>query len=125
MIDPAQLISNHIVAIALRAVLGGYVVYMARKFYADPMGYFRKSARPIPEYPWLAPMVRGLACFCLWGGCFILATDVAVQIVGLHGIGLVLPLILVAAIAIWLLLPVQPGRTTAGRSGMENTRRPK
>ena len=62
-----QTLSDPIVAVALRVALGGYVIYMARKFYADPTGYFQKSARNMLDYPWLKPMVRGLACFCLWG----------------------------------------------------------
>jgi hypothetical protein len=32
MIDPAQPLSNPVLAVALRAVLGSYVIYMARKF---------------------------------------------------------------------------------------------
>ena len=35
MINPAQLLSNPIAAVGLRAALGGYVIYMARKFYAE------------------------------------------------------------------------------------------
>jgi hypothetical protein len=108
MIDPAQLLSNPVAAVALPALLGGYVIYMARKFYADPTGYFRKAARPMVDPPWLAPMIRALACFCLWGGCFIVATAVSVQIFGLHGDLLALALVLVAAIAAWFLLPTQP-----------------
>jgi len=125
MIDPAQLLSNRLVAIGLRAVLGSYVIYMARKFYADPLGYFRKSARQIADVPWLEPMVRGLACFCLWGGCFIIATVVAVQIFGLHGMALLMPLILLAAIATWFLLPTDSLRSTADGSGIRRMQKPK
>ncbi|MGD0733041.1 MAG: hypothetical protein ABR956_17380 [Terracidiphilus sp.] len=125
MIDPAQLLSNRIVAIALRVVLGSYVIYMARKFYADPLGYFRRSARGMVDLPRLEPIVRGLACFCLWGGCFILATVVAVQLLGLHGNALVLPLIALAAFAAWLLLPADASQDTADRQGLEKTRRPR
>jgi len=105
MIDPRQLLANPVAAVALRTVLGGYVIYMARKFYADPTGYFRKSARNLVELPWLEPVIRALAAFCLWGGCFIVAAAVAVQIFGLHGELLALALIALAAIAAWLLLP--------------------
>ena len=42
MADPTQFLSNPIVALSLRAVLGGYVIFMARRFYADPTGYFRE-----------------------------------------------------------------------------------
>ncbi len=125
MIDPAEILSNPVMGVALRATLGSYVIYMARRFYADPVGYFRKSARRIGDYPWLAPVVRGLACFCLWGGCFIVATVLAVQILGLHGIGLAFPLIVLAAIATWFLLPAHPAEGTADGSSMEDTRRPK
>lgn len=107
MIDPARALSNPVVAVALRAVLGGYVIYMARKFYADPTGYFRKSARRMVDLRWLEPIIRGLACFCLWGGCFIVATAFAVQILGLHGDVLALALVALAAIAAWFLLPKQ------------------
>ena len=105
MIDPAQIFSNPVAAVALRVALGGYVVYMSRKFYADPMGYFRKSARGLPDLPWLPPIVRGLACFCLWGGCFIVATAVSVQVFDLHGDLLAVALIALAAVAAWFLLP--------------------
>ncbi len=125
MMNPAQLLSNPIAAIGLRAALGGYVIYMARKFYADPLGYFRKSVRGMLEFEWLGPVVRGLACFCLWGGCFIVATTIAVQIFGLHGDLLACVLILLAAIATWFLLPVRVDRSSADDAGVENLRRPK
>jgi hypothetical protein len=125
MIHPAQLLSNPIAAVGLRVVLGGYVIYMARKFYADPLGYFRKSARGMLDYPWLSQIVRGLACFCLWGGCFILATVVSVQIFGLHGEVLACALIVFAAIATWLLLPVQPAPSAADESGIDDISRMK
>ena len=108
MIDPAQPLSSFIAAVGVRAVLGGYVIYMARKFYADPTGYFRKRAPGMTDYPWLAPVIRGLACFCLWGGCFILATVIAVQIFGLHGDTLAEALVTLAAVATWFLLPGDP-----------------
>lgn len=111
-----QALSNPILAVALRGLLGVYVIYMSRKFYADPTGYFRKSARHMIHVPWLAPMVRGLACFCLWGGCFIVATAFAVQILGLHGDLLGLALIAFAAVATWLLLPRLPDAEGGGRS---------
>ncbi|MGA3262982.1 MAG: hypothetical protein ABSC47_02935 [Terracidiphilus sp.] len=125
MIDPAQPISNPILAVGLRAVLGSYVIYMARNFYADPTGYFRKWARGMLDYPWLSLMVRGMACFCLWGGCFIVATVIAVQIFGLHGERLAVALVALAAIATWLLLPSLSPRNTADGSGIENIRGPK
>lgn len=99
------LLSNPVLGVVLRAVLGVYVIYMARKFYADPTGYFRKTMRSMPDLPWLALMVRAMACFCLWGGCFIVATAFAVQIFGLHGDLLAIALVSIAAIATWLLLP--------------------
>jgi hypothetical protein len=105
MIDPSQLLSNPVVAVALRAALGSYIIYMARQFYADPTGYFHKSARGMVDLRWLEPIIRALACFCLWGGCFIVATAFAVQVFRLHGDLLAPALISVAAIAAWLLLP--------------------
>ena len=122
---PTQLLSNPIAAVVLRTALGGYVIYMARKFYADPLGYFRKTARGMLELPWLGPVVRGLACFCVWGGCFIVATVIAVQIFGLHGDVLACVLILFAAIATWFLLPAGLNRSTTDESGIENLRGPK
>jgi hypothetical protein len=125
MIDPAQLLSNPIAAVGLRAALGSYVIYMARKFYADPLGYFRKSARGMLDYPWLGQIVRVLACFCLWGGCFILATVVSVQIFGLHGEVLACALIVIAAIATWLLLPAQPAPSAVDESSIDDISRPR
>jgi hypothetical protein len=116
MIDPAQLLSNPVVAVALRGVLGAYVIYMSRKFYADPTGYFRKSARKMVDLRMLEPVIRGLACFCLWGGCFIVATAFAVQVLGLHGELLAVTLVTLAAIAAWLLLPKQRVEDTGDRS---------
>jgi hypothetical protein len=107
MVDQAQLLSNPVAALVLRVALGGYVIYMARKFYADPTGYFRKTARNVVDLRTLEPIVRGLACFCLWGGCFIVATAIAVGVFGLHGDLLALALVSVAGIATWLLLPKQ------------------
>ena len=116
-----QALSDPIVAVALRVALGGYVIFMSRKFYADPTGYFKKSARNMLDYRWLKPMVRGLACFCLWGGCFILLTAVAVQMLGLHGDALVmaLALVTVAAIAAWLLLPKQRDERAESKSSVK------
>jgi hypothetical protein len=119
MRDPAQLLSNPAVAVALRCVLGAYVIYMARKFYVDPTGYFRKSARGMVDLPWVGPIIRALACFCLWGGCFIVATAIAVQIFGLHGDLLALALVTVAAIAAWFLLPVQSASGSEDKSSVK------
>ncbi len=94
---------------------------MSRKFYADPTGYFQKSARTMLDCPWLKPMVRGLACFCLWGGCFIIATAVTVQMLDLHGdpLAMALGLITVAAIAAWLLLPKQRDQRSESKSSIK------
>jgi uncharacterized membrane-anchored protein len=116
MTDPAQILSNPVISLALRAAMGGYIIYMARRFYADPTGYFRKSARNLVDLRWLEPIVRGLACFCLWGGCFIIVTAIAVQILGLHGDVLALALVTVSAVAAWLLLPKQRAEDTDDRS---------
>jgi len=116
MADPAQILSNPVITLALRTALGSYVIYMARRFYADPTGYFRKSARTLVDLRPLEPIIRGLACFCLWGGCFIVATAIAVQILGLHGDVLAMALIAIAAIAAWILLPKQRVEDTDDRS---------
>jgi hypothetical protein len=100
-----QLLSHPVVFVAIRAILGGCVILMARHFYANPADCFRNSARVIQEYPWAMQMVRGMACFCLWGGCFILGTVVAVQFFGLHGDALAVALITLSAVGAWFLLP--------------------
>ena len=104
----AQLLSHPIVFVAIRAVLGGCVILMARHFYANPADCFRNSARVMQEYPWAMQIVRSMACFCLWGGCFIVATVVAVQIFGLHGYALAVALVTLSAIGAWFLLPKHP-----------------
>ena len=116
MTDPAHLLSNPVVSVALRVAFGGYIIYLARQFYADPTGYFRKSAPDLVDIRFIEPIIRSLACFCLWGGCFIVATALAVQIFGLHGDLLALALVTLAAIAAWFLLPSQSAQDTSGRS---------
>src|SRR5271156_6361828 len=101
----AGALSNPVVAFALRAALGAYIVYMARGFYADPFGYFRKWMPGMTESAIVRKLIRALACFCVWGGCFIVATAVATQVFGLHGTALAYELVTLAAIAAWLLLP--------------------
>ena len=105
-------LANPVLAVGLRVVLGTYVVFMARKFYADPMGYFRKAARNspglLPDRPQVRQMVRALACFCIWGGCFIIATAIAAQLLNLHGWGYAGLLVALAATATYLLLPEDP-----------------
>jgi hypothetical protein len=120
MIVSAQLLSNLFKAVAFRAALGGCVIYMARYFYANPADCFRNSARWVREYPWVMRIVRALACFCLWGGCFIVATAVAVQILGLHGNALAVELVVFAAIAAWFLLPRRPDASAEDRSSIES-----
>jgi hypothetical protein len=119
----AEVLSNPVVAFALRAALGAYVIYMARGFYADPFGYFRKWMPRMLEYPWMRPAIRGAACFCVWGGCFIVAAAIAAQIFGLHGWPLAFALVVLAAIAAWFLLPKGSGTLTEDESG--NMRRMK
>ncbi len=105
-----DVLSNPVLAFSLRAALGLYVIYMARGFYADPLSYFRRWMPRMPEYGWMRAAIRGGACFCVWGGCFILATAIATQILGLHGLGLAFALILLAAIATYFLLPKSVGQ---------------
>lgn len=108
MVDLAHILSNRIVALALRVALGGYLIYMGRDFYADPLASFRRAARPLPLDPWVRNVIRGLACFCLWGGCFIIAVAIAVQILDLHGYVLAVVLMAIATIVTLLLLPKRP-----------------
>ena len=100
-----QLLANPLVAFSLRAALGLYVVYMARGFYAAPLGYFRRWMPHLPERDWARQTIRALACFCVWGGCFIVSSDIAAQVLDLHGWGYALLLVLLAAIATYFLLP--------------------
>ena len=103
--NSADVLSNPVVAFALRAALGAYVIYMARGFYADPFGYFRKWMPGMTEHPWMRSTIRALAGFCVWGGCFIVETAIATQIFSLHGLPLAYALVTLAAIATWFLLP--------------------
>jgi hypothetical protein len=98
-------LAEPILGLVLRVGLGAYIVYAARGFYADPLGYFRKALRGFEAPTWLGPVVRGLSVFCLWGGCFILATAIAVQVFHLHGELTAVALVTVAAGMAWLLLP--------------------
>ena len=125
MVNLAHILSNRIVAVALRASLGGYLIYMGRDFYADPLASFRRAARPLPHDPWVRHVIRVLACFCLWGGCFIIAAAIAVQILDLHGYILAIELVAIATIAAWLLLPKLPDASAEDGSEIESTRRPK
>jgi hypothetical protein len=107
-------LANPILGVLLRIGFGTYIVYAARGFYADPLGYFRKSLRGFEVPTWLAPLVRGLAAFCVWGGCFILATVIAVQFFHLHGDLTAVALVTVAAGMAWLLLPTGRGAGSDG-----------
>jgi hypothetical protein len=119
----SDVLANPFVAFGLRAALGLYVVWMARGFYADPLGYFRKWMPAMEEQPWMAPMVRGAAVFCVWGGCFIVGTAIATQIFGLHGWALAALLVLLAVIAAYFLLPGTGTPTAASSSEDDSMRR--
>lgn len=101
----AGVLSNPVVAFALRAALGAYIVWMARGFYADPFGYFRKWMPRLQEEPWMRAAIRGAAIFCVWGGCFIVLAAIATQILNLHGITLAVVLVLLATVVTYFLLP--------------------
>lgn len=106
--NPALLLANPVPAFLLRVAFGSYIIYMARRFYVDPLGFFRKSLHSLPDVDWFPLFVRIGACFCLWGGCFIVAAAITVQIFKLHGDTLALVLIFVTVFATWLLLPSRP-----------------
>lgn len=113
MTEVAHILNSPIAAFALRAILGGTLIYIGREYYEDPLASFRKSARPLPFDPWVRRTLRAMAGICLWGGCFIFATAVAVQIFGIHAHGLAVALLTIATIATWILLPRTP--STGGR----------
>jgi hypothetical protein len=94
--------------LALRVTLGGYLIYMGRVYYADPLASFRGSAKPLPFDPWVRQSLRAVAGFCLWGGCFILGAAIATRVFDLHGNLLAFALMVIASIATWLLLPSPP-----------------
>jgi hypothetical protein len=119
----AGVLSNPIVAFGLRAALGAYIVWMARSFYADPLGYFRKWMPRMLEQPWMRPAIRGGAVFCIWGGCFILAAAIAAQIFDLHGWPLAIALVMLAAVATYFLLPAEVPPAVGDPSGDETARR--
>ena len=118
--DLSGALTNPYVAFALRAALGSYIVWMSRAFYADPLGYFRRWMPRMTEHEWARRAVRGMAVFCLWGGCFIVATACATQIFGLHGWTLGVVLVLIAVVATYLLLPRKSGPIAAGSSGNDS-----
>jgi hypothetical protein len=121
----SEVLSNPAVAFALRAALGAYIIYMARGFYADPLGYFRRWMPSMTETAWARSLIRCLACFCVWGGCFIVVAAVATQIFGLHGMPLAYALVTLAAIATWFLLPKGSGTLDEDESGNDSLRRMK
>jgi hypothetical protein len=118
MAGAAELLANPMVALLLRVALGAYIVYMARGFYADPLAYFRRWMPRLPEYAWMRQSIRAAACFCVWGGCFIVAAAIATQALGLHGLWLAFALVLLAAIAAYWLLP-KAEEPMAGRASRE------
>ena len=109
----AAILANPIVDFVLRAALGLYVVWMARDFYADPLSYFRRWMPLLHEMPWMRPLIRGAAIFCIWGGCFIVLAAVATLILNQHGFWVAIILVALAAIAAYLLLP-SPPRAVSG-----------
>jgi uncharacterized membrane-anchored protein len=125
MMISSQLVFSFFMAVVFRAVLGGCVIFMARYFFAHPADCFRDPARWMEEFPWITQMIRSLACFCLWGGCFILGTVIAVQIFGLHGDRLAIALVILSAIAAWFLLPKRRNARTECKTDTEGQQGPK
>jgi len=123
MLDTAGLLANPTVAFLLRVALGSYIIYMAREFYQDPLGYFRKWMPRLPERTWMRQGVRYGACFCIWGGSFIVATAVATQILNLHGTIWAFALMALAACVTYILLPREPGNLAPGSAEDDSVRR--
>jgi len=115
-----QAFSSVALGIWLKIALATYLVWVSRKFYVDPMGYFQRLARTagteLPEMPAVRELVRWLACFCIWGGCFIIASAVTAQIFDLHGWTYAIVLVVLAVIATYLLLPSPSSGEVRGRS---------
>jgi len=110
-VNLAELLANPYFAFALRFALGAYIVFMARGFYADPLDYFRRWMPNLQTHmqhlALASKAIRALACFCIWGGCFIIASAIAAQLLDLHGYGYALLIVLLAATATYFLLPPQ------------------
>lgn len=115
--------SNQFVACGIRVVLGGYVAWMARRFYAEPLAYFRRWMPQLPEMPWMRSLVRFWAAFCIWGGSFIVVTAIATQIFDMHGWIPGVLLVLLAVAATFLLLPAKSEDPPSGYRE-ENSVRP-
>jgi hypothetical protein len=122
-LDFAGVLANPVVAFFLRVALGSYIIFMARGFYADPLGYFRRWMPRLPDLQWMRQSVRSGAVFCVWGGSFIVATAVATQILGLHGTVWAFVLMALAACATYFLLPGEPGNLAPGSSEDDRVRR--
>jgi hypothetical protein len=92
---------------------------------ADPFAYFRKWMPRLIETAPARKVIRGLACFCIWGGSFIVLTALATQILNMHGATLAIALILFATIATWLLLPRDTALLAEDETENETIRRMK
>jgi len=118
-----EILSNPAVEFVLRAALGAYIIYAARSFYIDPLGYFRRWMPQMTEPLWMKLLIRFIAAFCVWGGCFILATAIATQILDQHGLLWAIALVLLAIIATWFLLPANSSITQDSESDPSNPSR--
>ena len=123
-----EVLANPWIAFSLRVALGSYIIYMARGFYADPLAYFRRWMPGLPELAAARKTIRALALFCIWGGCFIVASAIAAQILDLHGYIYAVLLVLLAATVTYFLLPIQSdqrppsARATPSGSNRNNRR---
>ncbi len=118
-----QFLANPAVSLLLRIALGVYVVLMARGFYKDPFAYFRRWMPNLIEQPWLRQFIRGTAVFCVWGGCFIVSTALATELLNFHGLGWALVLMAFAACLAYFLLPGSPATPTAATPGDDHAHR--
>ncbi len=118
-----QLLDHPAITLSLRIALGAYVIVMARGFYRNPFGYFRRWMPNLTEQPWLRQFIRVTSAFCVWGGCFILSTALATELLNFHGLGWALVLMAFCACLAYFLVPGSPGTPTPATPGDDHAHR--